>query len=83
MTSATSRIASDAFRGLENAPEIHTPVQLSVTGKIPAYVRGALYRTGAGTFRLNARGEPRVVSQEGTVPPRLRSTCTIGSIAPA
>jgi torulene dioxygenase len=58
MTSATSRIASSASLGLENAPEIHTPVQLAVTGKIPAYVRGALYRTGPGTFRLKAHGAP-------------------------
>ena len=33
-------------------PEVLTPVTLEVSGKIPAWLTGALYRNGPGTFDI-------------------------------
>ncbi|MCJ1476126.1 hypothetical protein MMC13_004791 [Lambiella insularis] len=37
--------------GFETDDEQRTPVELTVTGKIPAYAAGTLYRTGPGTHK--------------------------------
>jgi torulene dioxygenase len=37
-------------QGFADIPETRTPVELKVTGTIPDYVRGVLYRTGPGSF---------------------------------
>jgi torulene dioxygenase len=36
--------------GFADVPETRTPIELKVTGNIPSYVRGVLYRTGPGSF---------------------------------
>ena len=36
--------------GFADIPETTTPVEMKVTGTIPDYVRGILYRTGPGSY---------------------------------
>jgi torulene dioxygenase len=36
--------------GFSDIPETRTPVELKVTGTIPNYVHGSLYRTGPGSY---------------------------------
>ena len=36
--------------GFEDIPETRTPVEMKITGVIPEYVRGVLYRTGPGSY---------------------------------
>jgi carotenoid cleavage dioxygenase-like enzyme len=36
--------------GFSDIPETITPVEMKVTGAIPDYVRGVLYRTGPGSY---------------------------------
>ena len=36
--------------GFADVPETRTPIELKVTGNIPSYVRGVLYRTGPGSY---------------------------------
>jgi torulene dioxygenase len=36
--------------GFADIPETRTPIELKVTGNIPNYVRGVLYRTGPGMY---------------------------------
>ena len=36
--------------GFADVPETRTPIELRVTGIIPSYVRGVLYRTGPGSY---------------------------------
>ena len=38
--------------GFGDIPETRTPVEMKVTGHIPEYVRGVLYRTGPGSFTV-------------------------------
>ena len=37
--------------GFSDIPETRSPIELKVTGKIPSYVHGVLYRTGPGSFK--------------------------------
>lgn len=46
-----TRTPSRAAVAFENAPEITTPVTLTVQGHLPSWLSGALYRNGPGTFR--------------------------------
>jgi torulene dioxygenase len=39
-------------KGFGDIPETRTPIELKVTGTIPNYVRGALYRTGPGSYTV-------------------------------
>ena len=36
--------------GFADIPETKTPIELHVTGRIPDYVHGSLYRTGPGSY---------------------------------
>ena len=36
--------------GFRDIPETRTPIELKVSGSIPDYVRGVLYRTGPGSY---------------------------------
>ena len=36
--------------GFSDIPETRTPIELKVTGTIPSYVQGVLYRTGPGSY---------------------------------
>lgn len=38
--------------GFADIPETRTPIELKVTGTIPSYVHGVLYRTGPGSFTV-------------------------------
>ncbi|KDQ50686.1 hypothetical protein JAAARDRAFT_141534 [Jaapia argillacea MUCL 33604] len=44
--------------GFENAIEQREPVALRVKGQIPPWLRGNLYRTGPGTFRVPSSAAP-------------------------
>lgn len=46
-------VSNFATLGLQNAPEVLTPVQLPIQGELPSWLSGALYRTGPGTFSVN------------------------------
>ena len=39
--------------GLVSGPEIKTPLELQITGTIPAYAAGVLYRTGPGKWEVD------------------------------
>ncbi|KAF2104591.1 carotenoid oxygenase [Rhizodiscina lignyota] len=39
-------------QGFDGSIEQHTPIELSVTGNIPTYAAGTLYRTGPGGYKL-------------------------------
>jgi torulene dioxygenase len=43
--------------GFEDIPETRTPVEMKVTGIIPEYVRGVLYRTGPGSYTTPMNGK--------------------------
>jgi torulene dioxygenase len=36
--------------GFSDIPETKTPIELALSGTIPEYVRGVLYRTGPGSY---------------------------------
>jgi torulene dioxygenase len=38
--------------GFSDIPETRTPIELKVTGTIPGYVCGSLYRTGPGSYTI-------------------------------
>lgn len=48
-----------AALGLQNAPEVLTPVQLPLSGKFPTWLTGSLYRTGPGTFSVKTKKNKR------------------------
>ncbi|KAH8547486.1 carotene dioxygenase [Umbelopsis sp. PMI_123] len=43
---------SDSPLGLKNTPEYPSPIQLDIKGTIPSWLRGVMYRAGAGTFNI-------------------------------
>jgi carotenoid cleavage dioxygenase-like enzyme len=41
--------------GFSDIPETTTPIEMKVTGVIPDYVRGVLYRTGPGSYTTSLK----------------------------
>lgn len=40
-------------KGFQTQPQVLNPVDCKVTGKIPSYVQGVLYRAGPGTMHID------------------------------
>ena len=42
----------------DNAPEYRDPIDLKISGTIPPWLDGSLYRTGPGTTRIATNADP-------------------------
>ncbi|ORY02234.1 carotenoid oxygenase [Basidiobolus meristosporus CBS 931.73] len=49
-------------QGLQNCPEVLEPIELEVTGKIPTWLNGVLYRAGPGTYEIPVAGADKPYS---------------------
>ncbi|KAK9717713.1 hypothetical protein K7432_005998, partial [Basidiobolus ranarum] len=49
-------------QGLQNCPEVLEPVELEVTGELPPWLNGVLYRAGPGTYEIPVEGQEKPFS---------------------
>ena len=59
--------------GFSDVPETRAPIELKVTGKIPSYVHGVLYRTGPGSFTTPLKNGQIFTIQHWYFPPLVKS----------